>query len=100
MQPDEFDPVMPHGVVMAATQLHTDSRAYLKLDPEQLESHIGFLISRFQGARSKSMAQAIVLHMEVLCSHPDYFEPETTHCGYQRTLKTWRMIAGESTAAV
>ncbi|MBT3023212.1 MAG: ATP dependent RNA helicase [Candidatus Thiodiazotropha sp. (ex Lucina aurantia)] len=70
--------------------------AYLQLEPELLESRIGFLLWRYQLCRSRRTARSIVQHMEALCRHPDYDESSIPRCGYQRTLKRWRMLAGEN----
>jgi hypothetical protein len=96
----EFDPATQCSIGIPSDQSHIETGASIRLDPEQLESQIGFLIGRYQGVRCKAMAQSIVQHMEALCSHPDYLRAESAHCAYHRTLKAWRIIAGEENAAV
>ncbi|MBT3011358.1 MAG: hypothetical protein ABW141_10725 [Candidatus Thiodiazotropha endolucinida] len=81
---------------MAAMKVESTLDIYLQMDPELLLSRIGFLVWRYQVSRSRKMALSIVRHMEAICRHPDFDEPTISRCGYNRSLKHWRMLAGEN----
>ncbi len=78
---------------MAQINSETTSQLFQQMEPELIESRIGFLIWRYQVSRSRIMARAIVTHIEALCSHPDSIEPDGTVCVYRRTLQMWRLLA-------
>jgi hypothetical protein len=68
--------------------------AYLQLEPDMLESRIGFLMWRYQVAPSQGKALTIVRHLEALCRHPDLERFAIARCHYQRAMAGWRLIAG------
>ncbi|MEW8627939.1 MAG: ATP dependent RNA helicase [Candidatus Thiodiazotropha sp.] len=85
---------------MALIKSETTSQLFQQMEPELIESRIGFLIWRYQVSRSKKMARAIVTHIEALCSHPDSIESGGIVCAYRRTLQMWRVLADGNPAAV
>ncbi|MFC1364955.1 MAG: hypothetical protein G8D61_15020 [gamma proteobacterium symbiont of Ctena orbiculata] len=81
-------------ISMAAMKIESVFEIYLQMDPEFLTSRIGFLVWRYQLTRSKRMACSIVRHIEALCLHPELDGSALSRCGYQRSLRHWRMLAG------
>jgi hypothetical protein len=85
---------------VALAKSETLSQVFQQMEPELIESRIGFLIWRYQVSRSRQIAGAIANHIEALCDHPDLIEVDGIVCAYRRTLKLWRALADGCPAAV
>jgi hypothetical protein len=67
--------------------------AYLQLEPDALESRIGFLVWRYQVSPCVGKARTIVRHLEALCRHPDLERFTISRFQYRRARAAWRLIA-------
>ncbi|MCG7955595.1 MAG: ATP dependent RNA helicase [Candidatus Thiodiazotropha taylori] len=85
---------------MALVKAETTQQVFQQMEPELIESRIGFLIWRYQVSRSIRMARAVVTHIEALCSHPDTNDSDGLVCTYRRTLQMWRVLAQGTPNAV
>jgi len=68
------------------------------IEPPTLERRLSALIREYVRARSASLAQSVVRHIEALCLHPDNDDPALV-CAYQRLAVHWRWLAAQHGSA-
>lgn len=64
-----------------------------ELSPDAIEQRLGDLIRHYVRKRSPTTAQSIVVHIEALCSHPEFNGDSSDRCGYLRLRAHWRWLA-------
>jgi hypothetical protein len=85
------DPSLPLAAPDLADALASDLTL---IAPQTLERRLSALIREYVRARSASLAQSVVRHIEALCLHPDNDDP-ALFCAYQRLAVHWRWLAAQ-----
>ncbi|MCB1786829.1 MAG: ATP dependent RNA helicase [Chromatiaceae bacterium] len=66
---------------------------------EALEQRLGQLIRHYLETRSPAIANSVVRHIELLCSHPGFEGGSGVLCSYLRLKAHWRWLAGPTGTA-
>jgi hypothetical protein len=70
-----------------------------RLNPEDLEIHLGELIRRYVRHRSSDLAERVVRSIEALYQHPDLGADPDRFCAYRRLARHWRWLAHQTRVA-